>query len=116
MRTALPTWTPEDKALATRQSSQLVLNKIAEAIPDMMGGSADLTPSNLTKFRGALDFQMATPEGRYVRFGVREHAMAAMCRFQSVRAMSCPGSMPQYSTCFEAASRPAASRPRYQAR
>ena len=78
-RDALPKWTPEDKALATRQSSQLVLNKLAEAIPDLVGGSADLTPSNLTKFRGALDFQMATPEGRYVRFGVREHAMAAIC-------------------------------------
>ena len=45
----------------------------------MVGGSADLTPSNLTKFRGALDFQAATPEGRYIRFGVREHAMAAVC-------------------------------------
>ena len=78
-RDALPRWTPEDKALATRQSSQLVLNKLCEVIPDMVGGSADLTPSNLTKFRGALDFQMASPEGRYVRFGVREHAMAAIC-------------------------------------
>lgn len=75
----LPRWTPADKALATRQSSQVVLNKLAELIPDLVGGSADLTPSNLTKFRGALDFQLATPEGRYVRFGVREHAMAAIC-------------------------------------
>ena len=76
---ALPRWTPEDKGLATRQSSQLVLNKLAEAIPELVGGSADLTPSNLTKFRGALDFQASTPEGRYIRFGVREHAMAAVC-------------------------------------
>jgi len=75
----LPRWTPEDKALATRQSSQLVLNKLAEIVPELMGGSADLTPSNLTKFRGALDFQSSTPEGRYIRFGVREHAMAAIC-------------------------------------
>ena len=78
-RDALPVWTPDDKALATRQSSQQVLNKLAEAIPEMVGGSADLTPSNLTKFKGALDFQAATPEGRYIRFGVREHAMAAIC-------------------------------------
>ena len=78
-REHLPRWTPADKGLATRQSSQQVLNKICEAIPDMVGGSADLTPSNLTKFRGALDFQAATPEGRYIRFGVREHAMAAIC-------------------------------------
>jgi len=76
---SLPVWTPEDKALATRQSSQIVLNKLAETIPDLIGGSADLTPSNLTKAKGALDFQAATPEGRYVRFGVREHAMAAIC-------------------------------------
>jgi len=75
----LPRWTTEDKALATRQSSQQVLNKICEFIPEMVGGSADLTPSNLTKFRGALDFQASTPEGRYIRFGVREHAMAAIC-------------------------------------
>jgi len=75
----LPVWKPEDKALATRQSSQQVLNALAEAIPEMMGGSADLTPSNLTQFKGAIDFQPATPEGRYVRFGVREHAMAALC-------------------------------------
>ena len=78
-RDSLPRYTPADKALATRQSSQLVLNKLCEAVPDMVGGSADLTPSNLTKFRGALDFQLATPEGRYIRFGVREHAMAAIC-------------------------------------
>jgi transketolase len=78
-RECLPRWTPEDKALATRQSSQLVLNKLCEAVPELVGGSADLTPSNLTKFRGALDFQAATPEGRYIRFGVREHAMAAVC-------------------------------------
>jgi transketolase len=78
-KAALPTWTPEDKGLATRQSSQQVLNKLAEAIPELVGGSADLTPSNLTKFKGALDFQKATPEGRYIRFGVREHAMAAVC-------------------------------------
>ena len=78
-RAALPKWTPEDKALATRQSSQLVLNKLCEAVSDMVGGSADLTPSNLTKFKGALDFQMSSPEGRYIRFGVREHAMAAIC-------------------------------------
>uniref|UniRef100_A0A7S0LT09 transketolase n=1 Tax=Coccolithus braarudii TaxID=221442 RepID=A0A7S0LT09_9EUKA len=78
-KAALPSYTPADKALATRQSSQQVLNKLAEAIPDLVGGSADLTPSNLTKFKGALDFQASSPEGRYIRFGVREHAMAALC-------------------------------------
>jgi len=56
-----------------------VLNKLAEIFPELMGGSADLTPSNLTKAKGALDFQSSTPEGRYIRFGVREHAMSAIC-------------------------------------
>ena len=65
--------------VARCRSSQLVLNSLCQALPEMVGGSADLTPSNLTKFRGALDYQAATPEGRYVRFGVREHAMAAVC-------------------------------------
>jgi len=78
-RDALPKWTPADKALATRQSSQLVLNKLAEVIPELVGGSADLTPSNLTKWKSAEDFQAKTPQGRYIRFGVREHAMAAIC-------------------------------------
>jgi transketolase len=76
---SLPTFTTADKQLATRQSSQLVLNKLCESLPDLIGGSADLTPSNLTKAKGALDFQRETPEGRYIRFGVREHAMAAIC-------------------------------------
>jgi len=40
-----------DKPLATRQSSQLVLNKLCELVPELVGGSADLTPSNLTKFK-----------------------------------------------------------------
>jgi len=76
---SLPDYTPADKGIATRQSSQLVLNSLCAAIPELIGGSADLTPSNLTKFKGALDFQAATPQGRYIRFGVREHAMAAVC-------------------------------------
>jgi len=78
-KTHLPNYTPADKGIATRQSSQLVLNSLCAAIPELIGGSADLTPSNLTKFKGALDFQAATPQGRYIRFGVREHAMAAVC-------------------------------------
>uniref|UniRef100_A0A7S0NYZ7 transketolase n=1 Tax=Calcidiscus leptoporus TaxID=127549 RepID=A0A7S0NYZ7_9EUKA len=89
-KAALPSWTPADKALATRQSSQQVLNKLAEAIPEMLGGSADLTPSNLTKFKGALDFQASTPEGRYIRFGVREHAMAALCNGMAAYGMLRP--------------------------
>jgi transketolase len=68
-----------DKDLATRQMSQKCLNGLCPAMPELMGGSADLTPSNLTHFDGAVDYQKATPQGRYIRFGVREHAMGALC-------------------------------------
>jgi transketolase len=47
-------------------------------LPELIGGSADLTPSNKTHYKGVQDFQKATPAGRYLRFGVREHAMAAV--------------------------------------
>jgi transketolase len=54
------------------------LNALAPQLSELVGGSADLTPSNLTDFKGAKDFQKATPDGRYFRFGVREHGMAAI--------------------------------------
>lgn len=75
----LPTFTPQDPAKATRQFSELVLNAVAAALPEIVGGSADLTPSNLTKLTMSGDFQKDTPLGRYIRFGVREHGMAAIC-------------------------------------
>ncbi|KDO24399.1 transketolase [Saprolegnia parasitica CBS 223.65] len=74
-----PTFTPEDKGLATRQFSEKALNAAAAALPELVGGSADLTPSNLTKLTMSGDFQKDTPIGRYLRFGVREHGMAAIC-------------------------------------
>ena len=75
----LPRYKPTDKADATRNLSGAVLNVLAAGLPEVIGGSADLTPSNKTQFKGAVDFQAATPGGRYIRFGVREHAMAAIC-------------------------------------
>jgi transketolase len=75
---ALPRWSSEDKAEATRSCSGKVLNALAKAMPEVMGGSADLTPSNKTLLACSGDFQAATPEGRYMRFGVREHAMCAI--------------------------------------
>jgi len=75
----LPRYTPADKADATRNLSGAVLNVLAATLPEVIGGSADLTPSNKTQFKGAVDYQHATPGGRYIRFGVREHAMAAIC-------------------------------------
>eukprot|EP00592_Proboscia_alata_P006488 CAMPEP_0194357166 /NCGR_PEP_ID=MMETSP0174-20130528/4680_1 /TAXON_ID=216777 /ORGANISM="Proboscia alata, Strain PI-D3" /LENGTH=713 /DNA_ID=CAMNT_0039127071 /DNA_START=171 /DNA_END=2312 /DNA_ORIENTATION=+ len=68
-----------DKAMATRKYSELCLNAIAPQIPSLIGGSADLTGSNLTNLKCSGDYQSSTPGGRYIRFGVREHAMSAIC-------------------------------------
>lgn len=66
------------KSLATRASGGEVLNAIAPKIGFLVGGSADLTPSNKTDVKGRDDFQKHTPDGLYVRYGVREHAMASI--------------------------------------
>jgi transketolase len=63
---------------ATRNSSGVVLNAIAPYLPTLMGGSADLAPSNKTYLKGAGDFQPGSYHGRNLRFGVREHAMGAI--------------------------------------
>ena len=76
---ALPRGKPSDPAQATRNHSGLVLNALKDKLPELIGGSADLTPSNMTFLKGVGDYQKATPAGRYIRFGVREHAMAAIC-------------------------------------
>eukprot|EP00775_Hariotina_reticulata_P010462 gene10462-10620_t len=75
---ALPTYTPEDKPLATRQYSQIMLNALAPVLPGLIGGSADLAPSNLTLMKMFGDFQKGSYQERNVRFGVREHAMGAI--------------------------------------
>jgi transketolase len=75
---ALPTYTPADKAIATRKNSEITLNALAPALPELIGGSADLTHSNLTELKGFGDFQKGHYEGRNLRFGVREHGMAAI--------------------------------------
>ncbi len=64
--------------IATRQASGHVLAAVMPKSPNFMGGSADLTPSNNTHFPGAEDFNAQEPQGRYLRFGVREHAMGAI--------------------------------------
>jgi transketolase len=66
------------KPLATRTASGIVLNALAGPIQNLIGGSADLTPSNNTHLTGYSDISGETPGGRYIRFGVREHAMAAI--------------------------------------
>ena len=75
----LPTFTPEDKGLATRLHSQTMLNAIAPACPGLIGGSADLAPSNMTLMKMFGDFQKDTYGERNMRFGVREHGMGAIC-------------------------------------
>jgi len=79
----LPTYTPADSAVASRKLSEIVINKIFDVLPELVGGSADLTGSNLTRWKGAIDFQppatgLGDYAGRYIRFGVREHGMGAI--------------------------------------
>jgi transketolase len=54
---SLPTYSSKDASVATRKTSELLLNRIAPLIPELIGGSADLTGSNLTRWKGAVDFQ-----------------------------------------------------------
>lgn len=66
------------KSLSTREASGKVLDALMPKLPLILGGSADLTPSNNTRFTGAADFQKEARQGRYIRYGVREHAMGAI--------------------------------------
>ena len=75
----LPSFTPADKGLATRKYSEGCLNALAPVLPDLIGGSADLTHSNLTELHCSGDFQKGAYQNRNVHFGVREHAMGAIC-------------------------------------
>ncbi|NJO74067.1 MAG: transketolase [Leptolyngbyaceae cyanobacterium RM1_406_9] len=76
---SLPTYTPDDKADATRNQSGKTLNAIADALPELIGGSADLAPSNKTLLKSSGDFQAGQYANRNLRFGVREHGMGAIC-------------------------------------
>jgi transketolase len=76
---ALPTYKPEDKAIATRKTSESTINALAKVLPEMVGGSADLTHSNNTLMKVSGDFQKGQYENRNIRFGVREHGMGAIC-------------------------------------
>lgn len=65
-------------ALATRQVSQNCLNFLADMLPELMGGSADLSPSNLTRHQKSVDFTADNPAGNYISYGVREFGMSAI--------------------------------------
>jgi transketolase len=78
----LPTYKVGDAAVASRKLSENVLTAIWDVLPELLGGSADLTGSNLTKVKNSVDFQhpdtkLGTYSGRYIRYGVREHGMGA---------------------------------------
>ena len=67
----------DGKELATRQASGAVLNHLFDAIPELLGGSADLTPSNNTKAKNQTEIKPGDYKGSYIHYGVREHGMAA---------------------------------------
>ncbi|KAH6899745.1 Transketolase, thiamine diphosphate binding domain-containing protein [Thelonectria olida] len=97
---ALPVYTPADSAIASRKLSETVLSKVESVIPELFGGSADLTGSNLTRWKDAVDFQpkstgLGDYSGRYVRYGVREHAMGAI-----MNGLSAYGTILPYSGTF----------------
>jgi transketolase len=79
----LPVYKPGDAAVASRKLSETVLTAIHGSLPELFGGSADLTGSNLTRVKNDVDFQppstgLGNYAGRYFRYGVREHGMGAI--------------------------------------
>ncbi|MFW9792768.1 MAG: transketolase [Candidatus Thorarchaeota archaeon] len=91
----LPVFKPSDGPMATRVASGKTINKLAFKLPEMIGGSADLTPSNKTWIDGSPSFQADTPEGRNIHYGVREHVMAA-----AVNGMAAHGGVIPYAGTF----------------
>jgi transketolase len=90
----IPSFAADTKGVASRDSSQKVLNAIAAQIPWMIGGAADLAPStksNLT-FEGAGSFEAVDYGGRNLHFGIREHAMGAVCNGLSLCGLRAYGS------------------------
>ncbi len=92
---SVPHFTPEMGAMATRAASGKVLNALADAIPELIGGSADLAPSNKTHLQGKGDFQAETPTGRNLHFGVREFGMGA-----AVNGMALYGGVRPFGATF----------------
>jgi len=85
----------EGKALATRQSSQAALNAIGPSMPELLGGSADLTPSNGTLRKDSVALTPDAPGGNYVHFGVREFGMSAI-----LNGIVCHGGLIPYAGTF----------------
>ncbi len=85
----------DGKALATRQSSQAALNAFGPALPELLGGSADLTPSNGTLRKDSVALTADSPGGNYVHFGVREFGMSAI-----LNGVVCHGGFIPYGGTF----------------
>jgi transketolase len=92
---ALPEFEPDSKGAATRATSGEIVNALAPHMPELMGGSSDLTPSNKTWIQGSRGFQADTAEGRNVHFGVREHVMGA-----AINGMAVHGGVIPYGGTF----------------
>lgn len=92
---ALPTFPADPKGMATRAASGKTINALAPKLPELIGGSADLAPSNNTKIDGSPDFQKESYAGRNFHFGVREHAMGAI-----VNGMAIFGGVIPYGATF----------------
>ena len=105
----LPSFETDSKGMATRKASETVLQEIAKALPELVGGSADLNPSTFTWLKGAGDFQAAPSaegvlgavggpwgyQGRNIHFGIREHAMGAVAN-----GMAAHGGFAPYTATF----------------
>jgi len=91
----LPTFPADVKGMATRAASGKVINALAATLPELLGGSADLAPSNNTKIDGSPDFQKDSPQGRNFHFGVREHGMGA-----ALNGMALHGGLIPYGGTF----------------
>jgi len=85
----------EGKSLATRQSSQAALNALGPALPELLGGSADLTPSNGTLRKDSVALTAESPGGNYLHFGVREFGMSAI-----LNGVVCHGGLIPYAGTF----------------
>lgn len=102
---SLPTFKPEDKPMATRAASGAVIDAIINKLPMLLGGSADLTPSNNTLPKGAASIEKGEYGGRYIRYGIREHGMAGI-----MNGMALHGAILPYGGtffCFSDFMRPA---------
>lgn len=91
----LPVFQPDEKGMATRKSSSMVLNALAPHVPGVVGGSADLSASNLTDFKGHEVISAENRGGNYLNYGIREHAMGAI-----MNGMALHGSVRPYGGTF----------------